>query len=468
MKMRSTIATVLLVSSAAVIAQSAGAADLSMTPIYRKAPAIVAWDWTGPYVGAYVGVGVSKSRSHDPRFPNTPGGIPGDLEHTGFGFAGGGTLGYNYQLNWGIFGQKFVVGVEGDIGYFDAGRKTVDWDDAGLTYENKTRWLATARARVGLTDGPNFNYVTGGYAALNQRDINRSTVSGVEVSQSQTASGWVVGSGIETMLGGGWSAKSESLYVNVDSGDTLANAANGFQIQTDRREFYTQRFGLNYQFGAGKNGPLPQTNWSGLYVGGVFGGAAASVRGRTGNDTTAANQGELGNNGTGFTAGGQVGYNWMIMPKVVVGVEGDISYLGIDHMSNDFFNAVTQGGITQAFVVNTSWIATARGRVAYNTGPALLYATGGGAWVHTKDTLLGPAGTSASSSKTLSGWTVGGGIETVLWGNWSTKTEYLYVDAGKGDTYTTGPFTLIPDHKFHLFRSGIVYRFNGNPLSSKF
>jgi len=463
--MRSKLAALLLVSAAAVVsAQSAGAADLPMKPIY-KAPAIVAWDWTGPYVGAYVGVGVSHSRTHDPRFPNTPGGDPGDLEHTGYGLSAGGTIGYNHQLNWGILGQKFVIGAEGDIGAFDTSNKVFDLNNTSLTYNTKTRWLATARARVGLTDGPNFNYVTGGFAALNLKDSNIDTpgaFSGLAVTQSKTETGYVLGSGIETMLGNGWSAKSEYLYVNVDSGDLLINPANGFQIQADRRQFYTQRFGLNYQFGPGKNGPLPQTNWNGLYVGGVFGGAASSIRG-TGPDPDLIVGGEVGNNGGGFTAGGQVGYNWMILPKVVVGVEGDISYLGVDHTSTDFADTATA-----LFKVDTSWIATARGRVAYNTGPALLYATGGGAWVNLKEALLTSAGVGTVSTKTLSGWTVGGGIETVLWGNWSSKTEYLYVDAGKGDALSNPTFiNFVADHKFHLFRSAIVYRFNGNPFAGK-
>jgi outer membrane immunogenic protein len=271
------------------------------------------------------------------------------------------------------------------------------------------------------------------------------------------------------MLGGGWSAKSEYLYINLDSGDTVTNNTTTFgtSIQTDRRQYYTQRFGVNYLFGSGKSGPLPQANWNGLYVGGVFGGAVGSVRG-TGNDANPfpPNTGELGNHGSGFTAGGQVGWNWMIAPKVVVGVEGDISYLGIDHMSVSFFNGIGSGN-QAALLVDTSWIATARGRIAYNTGPALLYATAGGAWVHVKDTFIGNFGLLPSSTKTLSGWTAGGGIETVLWGNWSSKTEYLYVDVGEGDTLRDlpGAFAITADHKFHLFRSGIVYRFGNNPLA---
>jgi outer membrane immunogenic protein len=462
MEMRPKFAVLLLAASAAVIAQSADAADLPARPITKSPAAIVAWNWTGPYAGAYAGIGVSKSRGHDPD------GVPaGDLEHTGFGFTGGGTIGYNHQLNWGPFGQKLVIGAEGDIGYFDTSRQVTDWND-NVIFDAKTSWLATARARFGLTDGPNLNYVTGGFAAARVRDLVKDTVSGFEVSSSKTETGWVVGSGVETMLGGGWSAKSESLYINLDSGDTLTNARIATSIQTDRREYYTQRFGVNYLFGAGKNGPLPQANWNGLYVGGVFGGAVGSVRG-TGNDFNPfpPNSGEIGNNGKGFTAGGQVGWNWMIAPKWVVGVEGDISYLGIDHMSINYFNAIGSGN-QSALIVDTSWIATARGRIAYNTGPALLYVTGGGAWVHVKDAFIGNFAL-PSSTQTLSGWTAGGGIETVLWGNWSSKTEYLYVDVGEGDILRDlpGSFAITADHKFHLFRSGLVYRFNGNPFGAK-
>jgi outer membrane immunogenic protein len=456
MKMRSKIVGLLLVSAAAVTAQSASAADLpTKAPVY-KAP-IVAWDWTGPYVGAYVGVGVDRSRARDPRFPSS--GADGEIERTGYGFTGGGTLGYNYQLNWGIFGQKLVIGAEGDIGYFDTGRSTQDFA-TGLISDQKSSWLATARLRAGLTDGPNLTYVTGGFAAADLKDVNRS-LGGVEVSSSKTETGYTFGTGVETMLGGGWSAKTESLYVNLGSGDTLTNVANGVTIFNDKREFYTQRFGLNYQWGAGKNGPLPQTNWNGLYIGGVFGGAVASVQ------AAGLPGGEIGNNGSGFSAGGQIGYNWMVTPKWVVGFEGDVSYLGIDRTSNNFANSLAVGP-TAALRVDTSWIATARGRIGYSTGPALLYATGGGAWVSSKDTFTGSTGVAVTSDKTQSGYTVGGGIETVLWGNWSTKTEYLYVDVGKGDTITSGAFTVTPDHQFHLFRSGLTYRFNGNPLAAKF
>src|SRR6188508_3620928 len=112
--MRSTIKTLLLVSAAALAAQSASAADLPARPAYKAPVQVITWDWTGPYFGVYAGIAASRSRSGD---PNTA--IAGTVEHTGRGFTGGGTLGYNWQTNWNIMGGAVLVGLEGDIGYFD-------------------------------------------------------------------------------------------------------------------------------------------------------------------------------------------------------------------------------------------------------------------------------------------------------------------------------------------------------------
>ena len=216
---------------------------------------------------------------------------------------------------------------------------------------------------------------------------------------------------------------------------------------------------MNYLFGS-KAGPLPQTNWNGFFAGIVGGGALASVRG-TGVDTFQPN-GEIGNNGTSWSAGAQIGYNWMLGPRVVVGLEGDFSYFGIKNGSPNYFNSFNAD-----LQIDTSWIATARGRLGYSTGPALLYVTGGAAWVNVKETFSGPTAITTNKS-TLDGWTAGGGIETTLGRSWSTKTEYLFVDVGNGTTVADGGFVITADHKYHLFRSALVYRFSGGPISSPF
>jgi len=77
------------------------------------------------------------------------------------------------------------------------------------------------------------------------------------------------------------------------------------------------------------------------------------------------------------------------------------------------------------------------------TPDAIAYVTGGVAVgeVMTAGTVFGFDGNgnpvnTISSHNTQAGWTVGGGIEGCLAGNWTAKIEYLYLDLG---TVTTIP-----------------------------
>ena len=85
-----------------------------------------------------------------------------------------------------------------------------------------------------------------------------------------------------------------------------------------------------------------------------------------------------------------------------------------------------------------------------------------------------PATQSLSNTKT--GWTAGAGIETpftllgLLGPNWTTKTEYLYVDLGTTtDNFTLAvlPATATRSVTEHIFRTGINYHFN-SPVVAKY
>ena len=82
-----------------------------------------------------------------------------------------------------------------------------------------------------------------------------------------------------------------------------------------------------------------------------------------------------------------------------------------------------------------------------------------------------PANTASgasSSSDTLVGWTVGGGVEWAFAPNWSVKGEYLYMDFGSISTSTNvasaafvnpNVFSTSVDLKANIVRAGINYRF---------
>jgi len=415
-------------------------------PVY-KAPPAPTWSWTGFYAGAYAGVGVNQSHGFDPT-----GNFAGDIEYLGTGFTGGLTGGYNWQ-----FDPHWVVGIEGDFGYLGLSHDSLQFNDVPLSVNSKTSWIGTLRGRVGYTSsGSTLAYLTGGAAWVHYDDtINVPGVGAME--SAKTKLGYAVGSGIETRLGGNWTVKSESLLVDVGHGDQLALPANFYVLEADKHRYLVQRFGLNYRFGGAPTGPLPQEHWGGFFIGGVAGTAAAQTR--ISAQGTAG--GEFGNTGTGFTGGIIAGYNWQFAPQWVAGVEGDFSWLGIKHSLTDYNDA------GKNYELNTHWLATARARVGYSTGPALLYVTGGGAWVNYEETWQ-VAGLTSSSTKTLGGYAVGGGIETpftlfnLLGPGWLARSEYLYVNVGDGDTLLPASANaVVANHQFHLFRGAVVYHFGG-------
>jgi outer membrane immunogenic protein len=420
-------------------ASIASAADMPVKAV--KAPPVPMWSWTGFYLGGYAGVAVNRSHGFDPT-----GDSNGELNFLGTGFTGGATAGYNWQ-----FAPNWVAGIEGDIGYLGLSHDVQQYNEANFRTNQKTSWIGTLRGRFGYTNGPSLSYITGGVASVHFDDVISNALGTVSVDSAKTKTGFAVGSGVETRLGGNWTAKSEFLYVDVGRGDTLTEGvATSFTLQTDTHRYSMQRFGVNYLFNNGPQAPLPAGNWTGFYVGAVGGGAVTQTR------LTAAPQspqvGEFGNNGNGYTLGVLGGYNWQFAPAWVVGVEGDFSWLGINHTVDDYNESLA------LYTLNTKWLATARGRVGYSTGPALLYVTGGGAWVNYKESWdFGPG--PFESTKTLGGYTVGGGIEAKLGNGWTARSEYLYVNVGDGDALLEipGNHHIVANHQFHLFRSALVY-----------
>ena len=67
-----------------------------------------------------------------------------------------------------------------------------------------------------------------------------------------------------------------------------------------------------------------------------------------------------------------------------------------------------------------------RGRIGYSFDRVMPYATGGLAVGDIRAATPGFAG----GTSTNAGWTLGGGVEVALPGNWSAKAEYLRVDLG--------------------------------------
>jgi outer membrane immunogenic protein len=193
-------------------------------------------------------------------------------------------------------------------------------------------------------------------------------------------------------------------------------------------------------------------NWTGFYVGGNIGygwgrfsddaGASADVN--------------------GIIGGGQIGYNWQA-GNIVYGLETDFQGSTMEDNKTCFGCAP---GASVDFNSKLQWLGTVRGRLGYAVGPSLFYATGGFAYGDVKTAV-----NNVSFSDTRTGWTVGGGIETPftllgLFGpNWTSTTEYLYVDLGRSSHIVDlggggAPDVLRTSVQEHIFRTGLNYHFN--------
>jgi outer membrane immunogenic protein len=223
-------------------------------------------------------------------------------------------------------------------------------------------------------------------------------------------------------------------------------------------------------------------SWNGGYIGlngGYSWGQSSTDAAFTRNSTVAL----FGTNNTfnlnGGLFGGQIGVNWQI-GNFVAGFETDLQWTG-QSGSVDFTcgTGACTAGSPVVGTVNEKlvWLGTFRTRLGVTpVRPIVVYVTGGAAYgVVQTDVLVSgsPGGVPMTAAFTDSvlrfGWTAGAGIEGRLYGNWTGRVEYLYVDLRK---YGTGPLvTPIPalgggglntsfDSRIsdNIFRVGINYQ----------
>jgi opacity protein-like surface antigen len=249
----------------------------AVMPVKVKAPPhafIGPTDWTGFYVGGFAGAAVGRTGiGFVGADPTTSGAKP-----YVFGGLGGIEAGYNRQ-----FSNKWVLGVEGDVGagivdglppltaagVFSSG--IVGFSPAFYTVQDKTNWMATATARVGYAWGRTLFYVKGGAgfedSSLTVLCSYGSTVpAGAPLTtrycvnqagalspgfntSNRTRVGWTLGYGTEFDLGKNWSAKAEYDYLSFGSHTALAT--DGTTLLTDKSYISQVKIGVNYKFTPG-------------------------------------------------------------------------------------------------------------------------------------------------------------------------------------------------------------------------
>jgi outer membrane immunogenic protein len=239
--------------------------------------------------------------------------------------------------------------------------------------------------------------------------------------------------------------------------------------------------------------PVEARNWTGAYLG-LSGGMRLENHKWTTNAMLGPGAGPVAGTGESFSdagarIGGYAGYNFMIAPKIVAGLEGDFAW-GKTKTETNFLipgtGALAIFGIgpfasmpNDSSSFTTEWDASLRGRIgALVTPDTLVYLTGGASWQRISATatcdatvlipiVCGIASRSDTQSKTLSGWTLGGGIESVLAGAWSGRIEYRYAQYGDFNALLIptnccdGNLNTTISLSTHTFIAGIAYKLGG-------
>ncbi|MBY6240768.1 outer membrane protein [Methylosinus sp. Sm6] len=260
--------------------------------------------------------------------------------------------------------------------------------------------------------------------------------------------------------------------------------------------------------------PPPPFSWTGVYLGanaGYIWGARNGIDSRgfamLDNAPLFGATSALGARGVstpsfnGAFGGGQIGYNYQLAPRFVVGVEADAQGTAVQG-SESRYAVLTVPNLTRYSIStetqvtrNLDYLATVRGRFGFAVHPeALLYLTGGLAFGRASQTVtqtqyaywtgspLVPAGSNvfgfarSQYDDTRVGWAAGAGVEWAFRGNWSAKIEYLYYDLGRvrSSGYLsfntnaipgpgsggTGLVTIDSGSRFngHVLRAGLNYR----------
>ncbi len=139
---------------------------------------------------------------------------------------GGAVAGYMFQVS-----PAFVLGAEADITAFSESSTATAANlfangtpvgSGGVTWRTEADWLSTVRGRVGYIVAPDLMvFASGGLAFGDIQLKGQHAYAGgcpncIFGSQTNTATGYAVGGGIEYHTGGNWLVRGEYLFANLD------------------------------------------------------------------------------------------------------------------------------------------------------------------------------------------------------------------------------------------------------------
>ena len=189
-------------------------------------------DWSGPYIGGFVGYSWVGLEYYEPDFPGS------DRKPNIDGFTGGPLLGFNYRID------SILLGIEADAGWGNLS-KDPDKSSPNNNYSAfDIDWNAHVRARFGFVYGSTLSYVAGGLAlagvTVDDTDPNWGKDDATHV-------GWTVGAGIEQAITNYLRVRIEYLHDDYGSKDYTITGNYTYKSNVDLTADII-RVGISFQW----------------------------------------------------------------------------------------------------------------------------------------------------------------------------------------------------------------------------
>lgn len=283
---------------------------------------------------------------------------------------------------------------------------------------------------------------------------------------------WQVNTGVSHEFINGWNGLPVTVRFDVvNVADYIYQIRNGSGIGVFAPQYGPRRgyyFGISQKIGGPEKTPgvlgafytkaqAPIAyHWEGAYLGANFGSALSA------GEHVLTPIGTGATNPAGALGGLQFGYNHLIAPNWLVGLEAELEWTSAQGKTN----FVDPAGTTALSMTSDhNWYDTLSGRIGYVMGPLMLYAKGGAAWMNADyrmDVNSGLDGTSVVST-TRPGWIAGGGVEYMLGSRWSAKLEYNHLDFGSKTLGLASPFgnSVTVETAVDQVKAGVNYHLDG-------
>lgn len=204
--------------------------------------------------------------------------------------------------------------------------------------------------------------------------------------------------------------------------------------------------------------PVQSFSWGGAYLGGQVGYGWGKSRY---SDTVFVSAFTDQLKPDGFLGGLYAGYNFDLGNQVILGVDGDITYNNLkDGQLEDF------GGINIGNDTKVRWSGAVRARAGLAVDRFLPYIAGGVAFASVRNSgyfeYVGFEKFTAVDTKTMTGWTVGAGVDYAATDNLIVRLEYRYTDYGRKDFSGSDAFVILDTEnklKTNDIRLGVAYKF---------